>query len=88
METRSQTESAMKKPHKSGWRSAAQRNGKPSDAMPVIPAAFEVMLKQHGIPEAEAHKSRIVRDWCNKWRHNRYVPEDLLKAFFGEGFNG
>ena len=48
--------------------------------LPVIPAAFEVMLKQHGIPEAEAHKSRLVRDWCSR-NSKKFIPEAILDAF-------
>lgn len=42
---------------------------------------WERMRKSLGLTEAEAIKSREMREWATKHRHNRYVPSSALQAW-------
>jgi len=67
--------------HKSGWRKAAERMGRVPEAMPIVPSQWEVLLSTLGISEEDAAHSRKVREWCHKYRGNRFIHEAILESF-------
>lgn len=66
---------------KSGWRDAQNRRTIGVIYAPVKaePTAFEQYLAQIGVSESEAARSKRVREWVERHRGNRYVPERLLE---------
>ena len=55
--------------------------GKPYGDTPVTTTSFEEMVGRLKLSEKEYQSSIPLRQWAQKHKNNKYVPQDLLKAW-------
>jgi hypothetical protein len=55
--------------------------GKPSGDIPVTTTSFEEMVRGLKLSEKEYRSSIPLREWAQKHKDSKYVPQDLLEAW-------
>jgi hypothetical protein len=55
--------------------------GKPSIDIPTTPTSFEQMVRRLKLSEKEYRSSIPLREWAQKYKDSKYVPQDLLEAW-------
>jgi hypothetical protein len=55
--------------------------GKPMEAAPALPTAFEEQVKKLGLSEQTYETSDALRRWCERNKDRSYIPEWLLKRW-------
>jgi hypothetical protein len=55
--------------------------GKPWGEIPEAPTTFEQMVRRLKLSEKEYRSSIPLRDWAQKNKDSKYVPQDLLDAW-------
>jgi hypothetical protein len=55
--------------------------GKPMEAAPALPTAFEEQVKKLGLSEQTCETSEELRQWCKSNKDRCYIPERLLKKW-------
>ncbi len=56
--------------------------GRATTAVGIVPTEFEIVLAKLGLKDEKAQlQSQALREWVQKHRNSRYVPEELLLAF-------
>jgi hypothetical protein len=55
--------------------------GKPYGDSPITTTSFEEMVGRLKLSEKEYQSSIPLRQWAQKHKNNKYVPQDLLKAW-------
>ena len=55
--------------------------GKPMEAAPDVPTAFEVQVRQLGLTEQTCVGSEQLRQWCQRNKDRCYIPEWLLERW-------
>ena len=65
-----------KLPHKgnSHW-------GKAGGDIPITPSSFEEMARRLRLSEKEYRGSTALKQWAQKHKNSKYVPQDLLEAW-------
>ena len=48
---------------------------------PTMPTAFEQQIRKHGLDPRTCVTSKELRQWCERNRNRRYVPEWLLERW-------
>ena len=46
-----------------------------------VPSSFESYVKILGLVPHQYESSTRLRDWAQKNKHNKYVPQELLQAW-------
>jgi hypothetical protein len=60
----------------SGWQLGMLNGGKEP---PIIPARFDVLLKELGVSEKDAGKHPAVHMWVRQHHRNYFVPEKVIR---------
>jgi hypothetical protein len=55
--------------------------GKPMEAAPDVPTAFETQVRKLGLNEQTCATSDELRQWCHHNKDRCYIPEWLLKQW-------
>jgi hypothetical protein len=55
--------------------------GKPMEAAPDVPTAFEEQIRKFGLTEQNCATSEELRHWCERNKDRCYIPEWLLKRW-------
>jgi hypothetical protein len=55
--------------------------GKPSGDIPNAPTSFEEMVRGLKLSEKEYGSSIQLREWAQKHKDSKYVPQELLEAW-------
>ena len=55
--------------------------GKPCGDIPNTPTSFEEMVRQLKLSEKEYRSSIPLKEWAQKHKDSKYVPQDLLEAW-------
>jgi hypothetical protein len=55
--------------------------GKPMEAAPNVPTAFEEQIRKLGLNEQNCATSEELRHWCKCNKDRCYIPEWLLKRW-------
>jgi hypothetical protein len=55
--------------------------GKPMEASPNVPTAFEEQVQMLGLNEQNCATSEELRHWCERNKDRCYIPEWLLKRW-------
>jgi hypothetical protein len=61
-----------------------QRNsnwGQPYGDIPITPTSFEEIVGQLKLSEKEYRNSIPLKEWAQKHKDSKYVPQDLLEAW-------
>jgi hypothetical protein len=53
----------------------------PIGAIPVTPTSFEEMVRRLKLSEKEYRSSIPLREWAQKHKDSKYVPQKLLDAW-------
>jgi hypothetical protein len=53
--------------------------GKPMQASPDVPTAFEDQVRKLGLNDQTCATSEELRQWCQRNKDHCYIPEWLLK---------
>ena len=63
-------------------RSKVNRNwGKTCGDIPNTPTSFEEMVRRLKLTEKDYRSSLQLREWVEKHKDSKYVPQDLLEAW-------
>jgi hypothetical protein len=63
-------------------RSVNRNFTKPGSIRPVaFPNSFEQIVKELNISPGEYRSSHELKEWVRRYKDERYVPPELLKAF-------
>jgi hypothetical protein len=49
--------------------------------VPNAPSSFEEMVRQLKLSEKEYRGSTALKQWAQKYKDSKYVPQDLLEAW-------
>ena len=55
--------------------------GKAAGDIPNTPSSFEQMARQLKLSEKEYRGSTALKQWAQKHKDSKYVPQDLLEAW-------
>jgi len=55
--------------------------GKPMEATPDVPTAFEAQVQRLGLNEQTCATSEKLKQWCERNKDRCYIPESLLKRW-------
>ena len=55
--------------------------GKPSEDILNTPSSFEQIVRQLKLAEKEYRSSTALKQWAQKHKDSKYVPQDLLEAW-------
>jgi hypothetical protein len=55
--------------------------GKPYGDVPGTPSSFEEMVQRLKLSEDEYRSSIPLKEWAQKNKDSKYVPQDLLEAW-------
>jgi hypothetical protein len=55
--------------------------GKPTEAVPDIPTAFEEQVQRLGLNQETCTTSEKLKQWCERNKDYYYIPESLLKQW-------
>jgi hypothetical protein len=55
--------------------------GKPMEAVPDVPTAFEEQVEKLGLNDQTCASSEELRRWCTSHKDRCYIPEWLLKRW-------
>ena len=55
--------------------------GKAGGDIPNTPSSFEEMVRQLKLSEKEYRSSIPLKEWAQKNKDSKYVPQDLLEAW-------
>jgi hypothetical protein len=55
--------------------------GEPSEDIPNTPSSFEQIVQQLKLSETEYRGSTALKQWAQKYKDSKYVPQDLLEAW-------
>ena len=55
--------------------------GKPSEDIPNTPSSFEQMVRRLNLSEKQYRSSIPLKEWAQKHKDSKYVPQDLLEAW-------
>jgi hypothetical protein len=55
--------------------------GKAGGDIPVTATSFDEMVRRLNLSEKEYRSSVPLREWAQKHKDSKYVPQDLLKAW-------
>ncbi len=55
--------------------------GKPLDSIPNTPTSFEEMVRQLKLTEKQFRSSIPLKEWAQKHKDSKYIPQDLLEAW-------
>ena len=55
--------------------------GKPAGDIPITPSSFEEMVRRLKLSESEYRGSTALKQWAQKHKDSKYVPQDLLDAW-------
>jgi len=55
--------------------------GKPLSDIPNMPTSFEEMVRRLKLSEKEYRGSIPLKEWAQKHKDSKYVPQDLLQAW-------
>jgi hypothetical protein len=53
----------------------------PIGAIPITPTSFEEMVRRLKLSEKEYRSSIPLREWAQKHKDSKYVPQNLLDAW-------
>jgi hypothetical protein len=49
--------------------------------IPITPSSFEEMVRRLKLSEKEYRSSTALKQWAQKHKDSKYVPQDLLEAW-------
>jgi hypothetical protein len=55
--------------------------GKPAGDVPNTPTSFDEMARRLKLTEKEYRSSLPLKEWAQKHKDSKYVPQDLLEAW-------
>jgi hypothetical protein len=55
--------------------------GKPLHEIPNAPTSFDEMVQRLKLSEKEYRSSIPLKEWAEKHKDSKYVPQDLLEAW-------
>jgi hypothetical protein len=55
--------------------------GKPMEAAPDVPTAFEEEVQRLGLNKQTCATSEKLKQWCERNKDRCYIPESLLKRW-------
>jgi len=55
--------------------------GKATGGIPNMPTSFEAMVRQLKLSEEDYRSSIPLKEWAQKHKDSKYVPQDLLEAW-------
>lgn len=55
--------------------------GKPYGDVPSMPSSFEEMVQRLKLSEDEYRSSIPLKEWAQKNKDSKYIPQSLLKAW-------
>lgn len=55
--------------------------GKPGGEIPTTPTSFDEMVRRLKLSEKEYRSSVPLKEWAQKHKDSKYVPQDLLEEW-------
>jgi len=55
--------------------------GKACSNIPVTASSFDEMVRRLNLSEKEYRSSTPLKEWAQKHKDSKYIPQDLLKAW-------